>query len=618
MTAWASNSQRSPVSAERRVNKLERHYPVKSLQELVESTIDHDYVRVLSAHEGRNVGRVLVYRAGTGTPSVVSDRFADLASGTLCNAAGVNYKIVGDEIVTPMTFGAIADGAHPDEDTAGWQHVVDYATASGLDVRWEIYAPRGTYDINENIKFPLNGLGDTVAQKIVIRGAGKWNRGTTLKAVDAACSKVLEFATAAESASHNDVALHLETIAIDGNNIAAYGVHGAALAHASMERTFIQQCTDAGAYIGASDAGGYCNRFSDAIFRGNGIGLVLGGAPNNNEFSGVKFWLNGIGVDIRGGWANNLRGCLFEGNTQLAGRLQGSSILIDGCYCENNSATGYGMTTPALTMHADFYIKGGSSDTALEIYAPSENVEIRNSFTQAGDSVNGCFVYVAAVDGLKLHNNNCKSNAQIPLLRTRFNNSYSLLRKVDCTLNKNFSKDIDLDGFTSTILPVSGRRIDWFKSDSVFSRNYAVLDFSAWTFDGALGGNGGTWSTVTDKFRGMPVYELAHAASTLTNYARFSLAAADYPDLHGKRVAFSMAVKASGAGTLVFTPTDFTAQAALPNADWEFRTAIFDFPAGGTVNVGFAFTGLNGNVKVASPILYEVGADAKLLMSQIH
>lgn len=507
--------------------------------------------------------------------------------------------------------------------TAAIQAAIDVVCTTSTNTRKALYFPAGTYAVTSNIKFPLTGTGLTAGQKIRIFGDNKWNRSTVVKATSSSVTKMFEFATEAEGATNSDLGVTFENICLDGNSLSTFGVWGAMIAHASFVRVFVTGFTSAGVSIGGSVSSGYCNEFTETVFYANEIGLQItpaGGtnvAANQNIYTHSKFWANTIGVDIQTGKANKFINCLFESNTGLGLRARTDALSLDTCYFEGNATTGISMTTPSFTMKADIYLKGGSSNTTLQISSPCVNVEIANCFTQAGDSANGCFVYAAAPTNLRLVNNNCKDTAKVPLLSTRFNNSYSFLRRVVVENNHDFSTELDLDGYVDTVLLSAARTLNWYKSDTAVKRNYANTEFNTWTFNSGLGGNGGTWARSSDTFQGvLPVWNLAHTATSLTYYARYTIDAADYPDLHNKYVAFALAMKASASGgSVTFRTTDFSAQASIAT-DWEYRTSIFSFPATGTVTIGFGFTGLNGNVSVANPLLFEVGADAELLAGQ--
>lgn len=571
-------------------------------------------VTVTRAVSGGPVLNIPLVATGTtsGTPTDAPDLFSDLADGEIVNAGGVGYALPLATRVYPQTFGAVGENAAVD--TPATQLCVNYVSRVGSALE---LLPGNLY-INQNIKFPL-----TPNQKVSIKGPAKWNGGAKLLVTDAACTRLLEFANVAEAATHIDVGLDIEGVCLDGNNLCAFGIWGAALSHASAERAFIQRFTALGVVTSGTISAAYCNRFSDVVFYGNGQGCLLGyssigaAAANNNVFYGCKFWLNGTGAEIAGGYSNCFRDCLFESNSIFGAVVQGAGIKFDTCYFENNSATGFNMTTPAITLHTDIYVKGGSSNSVMAVFAPTTNLEIVNCSTYVGDATNGCLAYIAACQSARFINNHCNTNRPVPMVRTYFNNAYSRVRKLICENNENFTEDLNFVNYTDTILPVSARELNWYRSDRVVTRNYAERAFASWTFDNAFGGNGGTWSSVSNLYRGMPVYQLAWSATSLTYYARFALDATEYPELAGKKVAFSLAMKASGSGALVtFTTTNFSAQASI-GTSWGYHTSVFEFPVSGTVNVGFAFTGLNGNVQVASPLLYEVGADAQALAASI-
>lgn len=79
------------------------------------SEATYDFVTILSALENGNKGRMELYRTGdTGTPTTAGNKFSDLSAGIFCNAAGVEYALSIDQMITPYTFGAVGDGATSD------------------------------------------------------------------------------------------------------------------------------------------------------------------------------------------------------------------------------------------------------------------------------------------------------------------------------------------------------------------------------------------------------------------------------------------------------------------------------------------------------------------------
>lgn len=511
------------------------------------------------------------------------------------------------DVVSVKDFGASGDGVA--DDTAEIQAAINYCQSS----KCALYFPAGTYNISANLVIPLSGTGQTNAQKFRMFGAGKQRDTSMIKAVNVGVTKIVQCSS---TAGNNDFLLEIDRLCLNGNSIAQYGVHGIAIQHLSMNYCWVQGCTEAGFYGTGSISGGYCNEFRDSTFYQNKIGMVLGGAVNQTLLDHCKFWGNEIGLDLITTQAVKLDNSMFESNTVVGARILGNAVTFDTCYFENNSTVGIVFTTPSTTVKADIYIKGGSGNSILEISSPSKSVAIRNCFTQVGDSANGCFVFAAAATGLVLEGNNCKSNAQAPLLRTYFNGSYSFLRNVRALSNTDFSKQIDLLAYSTSVLLSAARLLNWFRSDTAQLRNYANAELNEWTFNSVFGGSGGTWSRSAQKYRGdVPVWELANPATSLSYYARFTLSAADFPENIGKFFSFVLPMKASGAGAIVtFTSTAFAAQASIAT-DWEHRASIFEWPASGTLTFGFAFSGLAGSVHVATPMLYEIGADAESLAS---
>lgn len=542
-----------------------------------------------------------------------------LASGTVADSSQVSYTPSGAgavprtvqgklrDVVSVKDFGASGDGVA--DDTAEIQAAINYCQSS----KCALYFPAGTYNISANLVIPLSGSGMTNAQKFRMFGAGKHRDTSMIKAVNVAVTKIIQCSS---TAGNDDFLLEIDRLSLNGNNLAQYGLHGIAIQHLSMNYCWVQGCTEAGFYGTGSVSGGYCNEFRESTFYQNKIGIVLGGAVNQTLLDHCKFWGNEIGLDLITTQAVKLDNSMFESNTVVGARILGNAITFDTCYFENNSTVGIVFTTPSTTVKADIYIKGGSSNSILEISSPSKSVAIRNCFTQVGDSANGCFVFAAAATGLVLEGNNCKSNAQAPLLRTYFNSSYSFLRNVRALSNTDFSKQIDLLAYSTSVLLSAARLLNWFRSDTAQLRNYANAELNEWTFNSVLGGSGGTWSRSAQKYRGdVPVWELENPATSLSYYARFTLSAADFPENIGKFFSFVLPMKASGAGAIVtFTSTAFAAQASIAT-DWEHSASIFEWPASGTLTFGFAFSGLAGSVHVATPMLYEIGADAESLAS---
>lgn len=503
------------------------------------------------------------------------------------------------EVVSVKDFGAVGDGVA--DDTAAIQAAIDSAIATNRGV----YVPSGTYKVSANLNV-------SAAQLFYMYGDG---RNSVISATSAV-TRIFDLASGIQYPVFRD----MYVAASQNFSTTTTGFHAAGTcAHMTMDNVFINGCN-----IGLSLRNGWCNLFSNVIFRYCRTGAEIGDAANQCTFMHSKFWLNLYGLIVEQGYKVSLYGCLIEQNA-TCGIVAGSGssgLVIHSCYFEQNGAVTVGQhpvgttpgipfTTPSTTVLCDIFVPGGGNEWksgTMAQYAPKYGLIVDGCFTQPGgtEAAGHAFVYGGAAHGLAVRNCVCKDNQQVPALKTYGGFTYQNVIDAQFSNNRDFSKNLLLEtyaaGATQTFNIV---RYD----DMVPQVNYAQTDLSRWAQISY--GSVGTFERRTGAGPlgiQSPTYAVVQASTALTYLFGFQVNAADYPQNVGKLFRFSAFLKGANSSVLAWLFATASPGAFPSPTAWARRAAFIIWPASGTLTFGVSKQGDAGELAVANPILSEVGA----------
>ena len=136
MTAWASNSQRSPIKAERDLQVLDAAVDALKIQSL-SALYGGDWsayssVKTLAHTAGTGKGGAAwIKGAGGGVQTTGLTELADMAAGYVVDAAGNYWHLATDQTITPLMFGALLDNVA--DEYAQMQAFFDFVGANRVD-----------------------------------------------------------------------------------------------------------------------------------------------------------------------------------------------------------------------------------------------------------------------------------------------------------------------------------------------------------------------------------------------------------------------------------------------------------------------------------------------------
>lgn len=143
MTAWAQNSQRSPLVAERRLDVVERYNTTfDTLESFRGSSFAGKKCVIERAVINGPVINMTLHETGTtgGAQTTTGDRFTALAAGEIINAGGVGFALPSKHKPSLEDFGAVGDGVA--DDTMAIVHLSEYIEAKGSYVTAKLKSAR--------------------------------------------------------------------------------------------------------------------------------------------------------------------------------------------------------------------------------------------------------------------------------------------------------------------------------------------------------------------------------------------------------------------------------------------------------------------------------------------
>lgn len=530
--------------------------------------------------------------------AVISTNKALEAKGSADTIGGfLNYTataktldvITKGPLVDVRAFGAKGDGVT--DDASAIQAAVDYAQTNLLNV----YFPNGTYLINTHIFL--------ASQRITIYGDDFYN--TVIKA-----GTVMDGVFAFADASQN-TCFTFKNMRIDGNNLANYGIHSAKADYLLIFRVSVIHTLVAGISLGY----GWCNDIVECMIVGNGgNGIEFANDVNNaiNIVNTKIFANDGIGILIRAGFSVRVTGCTIEKNKKCGILHQNgvSALTIENNYFEDNGEIGLSYTSPsAVTVKADIIINGSASLASMAYAFPASEVVIQgNSHQNLLYTIDATY-YLIGVDGITIKNNTASSSA--PLVSSILTTANTSIKRLEIGDNVFISTVLSLTGFGDY---KNFSAHDWLikNKDNQNNANLFSNNFYGWT----LYAYGGAASSVIKgdiKFQDFDTAAIVMTANGSSSAFGMVLDMAVHPELAGKIYYVGAWVKQSvanmNAQIYITTGGGALTQSNSSNVDWKYISKIGQFPASGTVKIGFAlYNGINGEkLYIANPVLTLLG-----------
>jgi hypothetical protein len=405
-----------------------------------------------------------------------------------------------------------------------------------------------------------------------------------------------------------------ESVIFNGNSLANYNLQGFGNFNTLRDCKFMQALV-----AGTDFSYGWNNTWINCYWLNNADGFLnTQGQNNQNTFIGCKWGAHtGFGMKINGSYGMGFINCAWE--LCEKGAIFGSALeslsFAGSCYFDNNGETGFSYTTPAVTINADIILNGSTSTATMATANPVKGCNIQAPFVSQQGAGAHTFVYAISTESLSIVSPNLITGEVSDLVTTfgstTESSQYSRNEGVRILgATNNFTNKFLVENSTTGFDGKPDMLIDTVSSFNI------IPNMSAWS--AIVAGAASTFISSSEVHPLGPlisVYELDAGASTATSEQYgVTLDSADYANLVGKPLVAQIDVKneTSGATTTVaVNGWDDT----HTGTTWRTFYVIFNMPASGTFNLTVKKTGNADRTFVAVPVIAELGADFRKLVS---